>query len=110
MNDDTVFRTDLVLSVNGALLGSVTPNLRGVAVDWDEHTIRVMCYFHGPISEEVQEIMDRVHTEVATDFIDSRAVELITKRLDIPTKMDGLRAFVFERRELSLGSSSPPKA
>jgi len=99
MSDEDMLRPDIVLSVNGALLGSVTSNLRGVAVDWDDHTIRVVCYFHGSISEEDQEIMDRVHTEVATDFVDSRTVELVTQRLDMPKKMDGLRAFVFERRE-----------
>lgn len=99
MLSDATLRPDIVLSVNGALLGNVTPNLRGVAVDWDDHTIRVVCYFHGSISEEDQEIMDCVHTEVATDFVDSRVVELTAQRLDMPTKMDGLRAFVFERRE-----------
>jgi hypothetical protein len=99
MTSDDELRADIVLSVNGALLGSVTPNLRGVAVDWDDSSIRVVCYFHGSISEEDQEIMDCVHTEVATDFVDARTVELSTKRLDKPTKMDGLRAFVFERRE-----------
>jgi hypothetical protein len=90
---------DIVLSVQRALLGSITPNLRGVAVDWDDRTIRVVSYYHGAISDEDKDIMSCVHTEVATDFIDLRQVDLVLERLDMPMKMNGYRAWVFLRKE-----------
>jgi hypothetical protein len=100
MNKDESLRIDIVLSVQRALLGGVTHNLRGVAADWDDSTIRIICYYHGPISDEDREIMSIVHTEVATDFIDTRTVqEFLLERRDMPMKMDGFRAWVFLRKE-----------
>ena len=67
MNVDDALRQKIVLSVQRALLASVTSNLRGVAADWNESEIRVYCYYHGPITEDDREVISCVHTEVATD-------------------------------------------
>jgi hypothetical protein len=99
MNDDVMCRQKCVLSVQRALLGSVTPNLRGVAVDWDKNEVRVTCYYHGPISDNDREIMSCVHTEVATDFIDIAPVHFSLERVDMPIKINGFRAWVFLRKE-----------
>lgn len=92
-------RKEIFSSVAGALLGSVTPYLRAVAADWDDVGIHIVCYFHGPISEDDQEIMSIVHTEVAADFIDTMPVDLVTERLDMPARMNYLRVLCFERKE-----------
>lgn len=99
MMNDNMFRNKIVGSVQRALLGSVTPNLRGVAVDWDETEILVICYFHGSISDDDREEMSCVHTEVATDFVDIVPVHFRLDRLDMPAKMNGFRAWVFLRKE-----------
>ena len=88
IDDDDVYRQRIVLSVQRALLGEITPNLRGVAADWNNTEIRVVCYYHGPILDEDREGMSCVHTEVATDFIDIAPVHFALERLDVPTKLD----------------------
>ena len=57
INADDTLRQRIVLSVQRALLGEVTPNLRGVAADWNDTEIRVVCYFDGPISDTNREDM-----------------------------------------------------
>ncbi len=99
MNDDVMRRQKIVLSVQRALLGSVTPNLRGVATDWNDTEIRVFCYYHGPIADNDREEMSCVHTEVATDFIDIAPVHFVLERADWPMKMNGHRAWIFLRKE-----------
>jgi len=81
----------VLLSVQRALLGTVGPNLRGVAAAWDGDEVRVVCYFHGPISDVDREEMSVAETEVMADFLD----------IDMPEKMNGqgLRAWVFLRKE-----------
>ena len=98
-NLDDNSRHKIVLSVQRALLGSITPNLRGVAVDWNDNEIRVFCYYHGAISEDDREEMSCVHTEVATDFVDIAAVHFVLVRSDMPTPMKGYRAWIFLRKE-----------
>jgi hypothetical protein len=97
--DDVLHRQEIVLSVQGALLGSVTPNLRGVAADWNNTEVRIVCYYHGPISAGDRETRGVVHTEVATDFIDIAAVHFVMECLDTPMKMNGFRAWIFLRKE-----------
>lgn len=99
MNSDEMYRQKIVLSLQRALLGSITPNLRGVAVDWNDTEIRVFCYYHGPITDDNREEMSCVHTEVATDFVDITPVHFVLERLDMPMPMNGFRAWVFLRKE-----------
>jgi hypothetical protein len=99
IDDYAWWRQEIVLSVQGALLGNVTHNLRGVAADWSNTEIRIVCYFHGPISDDDQDTMSCVHTEVATDFVDIVPVHFTLERLDMPMKMNGFRAWVFLRKE-----------
>ena len=99
MNADNSLRKSIVSSVNRALLGSITPNLRAVAADWDDQRILLVFYFHGTPSADDKETMSVVHTEVLTDFLDIRPVEVSIERLHMPSKINGLRALIFERQE-----------
>lgn len=98
-NDDGVYRQKILLSVQRALLSRVTPNIRGVAADWNDSEIRVVCYYHGRIADDDRDEMSCAHTEVATDFVDISPVHFILERLDTPMKMNGFRAWVFLRKE-----------
>jgi hypothetical protein len=110
-NEDTSFRPRIMLSVQRALLGSITCNLRGVAAEWNDKEIRIICYFHGPLSEDDREEMSCVHTEVVADFVDIAQVHCDLERLDMPAKLFGPekaislekpignRAWVFLRKE-----------
>jgi hypothetical protein len=101
MTDESISRGEMVLSVQRALLGNVTSNLRGVAVDWDDRIIRVVCYYHGPISDADKELMNCVHTEIATDFVDRKPVELVTERIDMPTKLIGPESVIRPEKRLT---------
>lgn len=110
-DNDALLRQKILLSVQRALLGSVTSNLRGVAIDWNDSEIRIVCYCHGPISDEDREEMSCVCTEVAADFIDIAPVDFALQQVDMPKKiigpgsvigpekMIGHRAWAFLRKE-----------
>ena len=107
-DEDAILRQKILLSVQRALLGSVTSNLRGVAIDWNNNEIRIVGYYDGPISDDDREEMSCVDAEVATDFIDAASVDFALHRLDMPERIIGLdseigpgshRAWAFLRKE-----------
>jgi hypothetical protein len=111
LDNEALFRQKILLSVQRSLLESVTSNLRGVAIDWNDSEIRIVCYFHGTISNDDREEMNCVHTEVVADFIDIAPIDLVLEQVDIPKrligpdsvigpeKMIGHRAWAFLRKE-----------
>jgi hypothetical protein len=92
-------RVSILLSVQRALWDEVGPALRGVTVGWDERSIRIVCYFDGPISEEDRESMSCVETEVIADFSEDERIRLECVRLDAPAPMPMLGDWVYVRRE-----------
>jgi hypothetical protein len=92
-------RPRVLLSVQRALLGEVFPALRGVAVGWDEHTIRIACYIDGPVSPADQDGLSGVESEVMADFSEDYEVRLDALRCDEPTEMMPLQAWAYRRRE-----------
>jgi hypothetical protein len=108
LNNEALLRQKILLSVQRALLGSVTSNLRGVAIDWNDSEIRIVCYYHGQISNDDREEMSCVHTEVVADFIDIVPVDFALEQVDMPKTLIGLnsvmgadshRAWAFVRKE-----------
>jgi hypothetical protein len=66
--DGWPLRGSLLLSVQRALLGEVSPSLRGVTVGWRDHLILLRFYFDGAVTEEDREAMSVVGAEVIADF------------------------------------------
>lgn len=93
-----LIRSSVLLSVQTALLGAVSPALRGVTVGWDEKTIKLLCYYDGSISEEDRESMSCVQTEIMADFPELE-IELDVVRCDFPQEMNYLDAWVYRRSE-----------
>jgi hypothetical protein len=100
MSRDIPRRTRILLSVQRALLGEVSANLRAVTAH-DDELVLVVFYFDGPISEEDAETVSVIHTEIIADFFPEVEVEVKCVRLDAPTRIedDGLR--IYRRKELS---------
>jgi hypothetical protein len=93
-------RPSLVLSVNRALWGEVSCNLRSVYVECKDGEIKLYCYFDGEISEGDQESMSAAAAEVVSDFPD-HTIEEYCIRADAPKRiapMEG-RHLVFKRKE-----------
>lgn len=95
----TISRNNVLLSVQRALLGAVSPTLRGVTIDLDKKSIRILACFDGLISEEDSESMSEVETEVMADFLPEYSVSMETKRIDSPSKIQCLEAWAYYRKE-----------
>jgi hypothetical protein len=93
-------RVRLLLSLQRALRGAVSPAMRAVGVDWDEKAIRIVAIIDGPISDEDEDAIQVVGSEVAADFSDVDRVEDRCVRLDAPAKFwDLAKEWVYQRRE-----------
>ena len=84
-----------------ALLGEVSAALRAVVVKHDDAHIHFDAYFDGPVTEEDEESMSLVHTEVLSWFGEPETTSSVN-RLDPPARIpqDGL--WVYRRREPDL--------
>ena len=91
-------RNSVILSVQRALLGEVSPALRGVTVGWDEKSITILCYYDRKISPEDREAMSCVETEVMADFPQLQ-IDLDVIECDAPQNIKLLDAWVYRRGE-----------
>lgn len=62
-------RVPVLMAIQRALLGMVTPSLRSVLVSWDERRIDARFIYDTAASENV-ELVQEVETEVLADFDD----------------------------------------
>lgn len=93
-------RINVLLSLQRALLGEISPNIRGITCSWDTSIITIHCYFQAEISDDDRESMECVATEVIADFPEHRVI-LECKRLDMPASLNPytLSAWVYRRKE-----------
>jgi hypothetical protein len=68
MNELWELRVRLLLSIQRALLGEVTPNIRAVTAHIDAQTIVLRWIIDGEISDSFRHDLSAVGTEVAADF------------------------------------------
>jgi hypothetical protein len=94
-------RNKLFLSLQRALLGEVSASLRCVTCSWDENQIHILCFFDGEISDDDQESMHCVETEVMADFPAEVSVSLKSVRLDYPEPLNPhtLVGWVYKRKD-----------
>lgn len=93
-------RRRVMLAIQVALLGMVTPNLRGVTAAWSSPTIRVRLLYDGPVGEEENECASDVEAELLAAFTDC-SVHVFAERVDFPNSLEimGLQAWAFRRKE-----------
>ncbi|MCT4713942.1 hypothetical protein MUA01_02905 [Enterobacteriaceae bacterium H18W14] len=72
------------LSLQRALLGKVTENIRGVIASLDENNILLTFYYDGAITEEDKENASEIETEVIADFDEEFTIDTSVKRFDYP--------------------------
>lgn len=58
----------ILLSIQHALLGKVTPNLRAVFVTIENEIIHYFFYYNSALSEEEEELASLADTEIIADF------------------------------------------
>jgi|GEM_PF-3610813 len=91
----------VMLSMQGALLGAITPNIRLISVDWDGFAnFRMMVHYDGPPSEDDIEEMEAVSGEIIAHvpFNHADLVEVVVS--DEPLwEVAALRYRVYCRKE-----------
>ncbi|QPC91860.1 hypothetical protein [Mesorhizobium sp. INR15] len=102
-------RAKLLLSVQRALLGAVSPNLRAVTCGWHEVEIKLRFVFDGEIAEENFEDAGVVASEVAADFPAPWTVDEDIVRLDCPQdlRLTALTLWAYLRKEVVAETGGP---
>jgi hypothetical protein len=109
---DQVLRTELLLSLQRAMLGVVPASLRAVTCDWDEGRVTLRYLFDGSVQLGDAAAMAAVGVEVAGDFRDTVAVEEQFIRSDHPAGLTPhfLRAWAYMRKEAPAEDFLVPRA
>lgn len=68
MDSQQDFRTLVLLSLQRALWGMVTPDLVAVAVGWSSRRIHARFVYESAITPQIAEIVREVETSVLADF------------------------------------------
>lgn len=95
---ETLRRIRILLSLQKALIGSITSHLRAINVGWDESHITIYFFYDGEISEEDREESECVATEVLSAFPEN-TVTAHHIRCDEPEKIPELGSDVIFRRK-----------
>lgn len=97
--EELELRRRVLLTFQVALLGMVTPSLRGVTVHWND-SILAHCLFDGPVGEEEREACSDIEAEVMASFPDHE-VSVLPRRVDAPEDLTSelLDAWVYRRKE-----------
>lgn len=90
------------LSIQKALLGEVSPHLRAVVLSVARKQIDVRFYFDGVISEEDEESVSCIETEILADFEPDFTICAEAIRLDCPLPIVDDGFWVYQRRECAL--------
>lgn len=92
-------RVQLLLGLQIALLGMVTPNVRNISCQADNGVIRLRTYFAGEVTADDEERMEEVASELISHFPGADIVSECL-RLDPPTVVaDHLKYIAFARYE-----------
>jgi hypothetical protein len=89
MNEQWELRVRLLLSIQRALLGEVTPNIRAVTAQIDAQTIVLRWIIDGKISDGLRRDLSAVGAEVVADFATHRIAEELI-RCNASHAIDGL--------------------
>ena len=93
-------RIHVVLSFIRALLGEVSPTLRGITVGLKEKKAKLVCYFDGEIQENDINSMNSVEAEMLADLPEME-IDFNVERLDYPEPLSEktLDEWLYLRRE-----------
>jgi hypothetical protein len=87
MSERTVeMRVRVLLSIQRALLGKVTPALRGVAVSWGEDWIAAR-FLYASDDPEAVELVRVAETEILADFADDVTTRFVVETVLQPTPL-----------------------
>jgi hypothetical protein len=93
-----------LLSVQRALLGEVTPEMRAISLELSQKVLRVTVFIDGLVDEDLVDDFDSaVITQIIADFPepdrDDPAVEFEFIRADVPAPLEPRGRWVYFRKE-----------
>jgi hypothetical protein len=93
-------RTSVLLTLQVALLGRITPNLRAVTCGWSSGSVVVRFIYHGNPDKDADESVSEVETDLVA-AMPEKTVKTEICRLDAPRKLRTslLEAWVYRRKE-----------
>lgn len=99
-NREIELRREVLLAFQAALLGEVTPDLRGVSVAWTNRHISGVFVYAGEISEREKDVVSEVEGQVISHFA-NHTIDLIAKENTAPVALDqfSLGVWVYRRSE-----------
>jgi len=100
LNMSDPLTTEALLSSNRALLGAVTPGLRGVTIDYNNQLFVLRAYFDNGATDNDKELIDAALTEVIADLHNQiKEFQFEPIDLNFPNKMACLKHWVYLRHE-----------
>jgi hypothetical protein len=96
--------SNLFCSIQRALIGKITPNLRAVYVLFKgENSFELILYYDQDLTEEEEELASLVDTEFISDFPSSNYnTSFVTKIIPFPNKVPKEGFCVYQRFEDNL--------
>lgn len=92
-------RCAVLIAVQQALLGEVTPNLRAFAIRYEDASIQLEAFFDQQPAEDEVEAMARVETEVIALFPESHRISLQLVTSPSPQPIPKDRIWTYHRKE-----------
>lgn len=93
-----ISRVQAILALNRALWGEVFPKLRAARIHWDNTKLNLHFYCDGKISENDQESIESIATEVIANFPNHQLkVEVLS--LKYPNRIPEIGELVYLRKE-----------
>ena len=105
--DETSYRAQVLLSIQRALIGSITPQIRFISVEWSLFRIHLHVYIDGDITSDgwFEDFDTEVMTQVMADFPTPDGTDpqctFAVHRVDPPMKPHFEGDLVYGRREAS---------
>lgn len=90
---------DVLVALQEALLGEVSPTLRAITVEYDDTSIHFDAYYDGEITDDYREAMLRVDTEVMAVFPETHKISHSVIRRDYPELIPKDRIWAYHRQE-----------
>ena len=87
------------LSVQRALLGQITPNIRFIIFTLLGNKLDIKFYFDGLIQSEDYELASCVETEIMADYDEHEDINVECIRLDFPASPELNGVWVYKRHE-----------
>lgn len=92
-------RAKVLLSTTRALLGVITPSVRGITVDYKREFIKLRAYFDIGATEEEKELISDAHGEIIGDFPEMKTFPYEEIDLPFPEKMHVFSDWIYMRYE-----------